>query len=287
LAQHRTLVEESLRRKIAHLRESVISTLETILARRGGETTNGITKVDTDAATSLLESADEAIRDARRRTVNWSDDRLEFAANLPSLVAKAALAAQASAPASELAGLVDEALRRRGMAAYKVVAGLQHELSTTIESLRRVSRLADADVTSVRDFHSGGLPTPNLDLLQDESFIAKPWWAGIVPSLAAGLIERRVRRGFESEIGEVVQFYDRQVQLWLKTNCVRLVDLYETQASVFREQIRRLTSESADWSLHDSDESLENDLRGLRQNAAETDSKLIPQVDADQTRCPS
>ena len=153
LDQHRTLVEESLRRKIAHLRESVISTLETILARRGGETTEGGAKVDMAAANSLLESADEAIRDARGRTVNWSDDRLDFAASIPSLVANAVLAAPASAPASELAGLVDEVLRRRGMAAYNVVAGLQDGLSTTIESLRRVSRLADADVTSVRDFH--------------------------------------------------------------------------------------------------------------------------------------
>jgi GTPase Era involved in 16S rRNA processing len=75
LDQNRTLVEESLRRKIAHLRESVISTLETILARRGGEPTDGRTKVDTAAANSLLESADEAIRFARRRTVDWSDDR--------------------------------------------------------------------------------------------------------------------------------------------------------------------------------------------------------------------
>jgi hypothetical protein len=60
--KHRTLVEESLRRKIAHLRESVISTLETILARRGGEMTDGGAKVDTGDADSLLESADEAIR---------------------------------------------------------------------------------------------------------------------------------------------------------------------------------------------------------------------------------
>jgi hypothetical protein len=284
LDRHRTLVEESLRRKIAHLRESVISTLETILARRGGEPTDGRTKVDTAAANSLLESADEAIRFARRRTVDWSDDRLDFAASMPSLVANAVLAAPASAPASELAGLVDEPLRRRSMAAYNVVAGLQNGLSTTIESLRRVSPLADADVTSVRDFQSGGLPTPNLDPLRNKSLVTKPWWAGIVPSLAVWSIERWVRRGFESEIGEVVQFYDRQVQRWLKTNVARMVELYEAQASAFREQIRRLTSESADSSVHDGDGSLERDLLGLRQNAAETDSARITEVATDQER---
>lgn len=152
LDQHRTLVDESLRRKIAHLRESVISALETILARRGGETTKDGAKIDTAEANSLLESADEAIRFARGRTVNWSDDRLEFAASIPLRIANAVLAAPALAPASELAGLVDQAIRRRGMAAYNVVASLQDVLSTTIESLRRASKLADADATSVRDF---------------------------------------------------------------------------------------------------------------------------------------
>jgi hypothetical protein len=71
-----------------------------------------------------------------------------------------------------------------------VVAGLHDGLSTTIESLRRVSPLADADVTSVRDFHAGGLPTPSLDLLRDKSCVTTPSWAGIVPSLAVWSIER-------------------------------------------------------------------------------------------------
>ena len=91
------------------------------------------------AANSLLESADEVIRYARLRTVNWSDGRLDFAASIPSLVANALLAAPASATVRELAGLVDQAFRRRGTGAYNVLVGLRDSLSTTIESLRRVS----------------------------------------------------------------------------------------------------------------------------------------------------
>ena len=61
----------------------------------------------------------------------------------------------------------------------QVVARLQDVLATTIESLRRVSPLADADVTSVRDFHAGGLPTPNVDLLEGQFVHSRMWWAGI------------------------------------------------------------------------------------------------------------
>ena len=98
LEQHRALVEASLKRKIAHLRESVISTLETILAKRRGGRTEGGPSVDTATAIRLLDEADEAIRHARDRALNWSDDSLVFAESLPPLFAKAVLAAPRSAP---------------------------------------------------------------------------------------------------------------------------------------------------------------------------------------------
>jgi GTP-binding protein EngB required for normal cell division len=266
LEQHRVLVEASLKRKIAHLRESVISTLETIVARRRGGRSESRSKVDTDAANRLLDGADEAIRQARDCSLYWSEDSLVFAENIPPLVAKAVLEAPPSAPANDVARIVEETLYRRGMAAHEIVARLQGVLATTIESLRRVSPLADADVTSVRDFHAGGLPAPNLDLLQDKSFVPRPWWAGIAPPVAAWSTEQWVRRRFESEIGEVVRFHDRQLQSWLKKNVARVVELYEAQATAFREQIRRLAAESADDGAVGGQAELETDLRELRQD---------------------
>ena len=113
------------------------------------------------------------------------------------------------------------------MAARQVVARLQGVLAPTIESLRRVSPLADADVTSVRDFHADELPTPNIDLLRDISFIPQPWWARIAPPLAGRATERGVWRRAGYEIRDVVRFHDRQVQSWLKTNVAPIVELYE------------------------------------------------------------
>ncbi len=272
LEQHRALVEASLKRKIAHLRESVISTMETILARRRGGSTEGRSKVETDGPVRLLDLADEAIRRARDRSLNWSDDRLVFAASIPQLVAKAVLEGPPSAAANDLARFVEETLYRRGMAAHEIVARLQGVLATTIESLRRVSPLADADVTSVRDFHAGGLPAPNLDLLEHKSFVPRPWWAGLAPPLAARSIERWVRRRFGFDIGEAVRFHDRRLQSWLKTNVARLVELYEAQASAFREQIRRLAAEPTDGRAVGGQGELEADLRELRTDDTNADA---------------
>ena len=268
LEQHRALVEASLKRKIAHLRESVISTLESILARRRAGKTEGEPRVDTAAAIRLLEGADEAIRRARDCSSSWSDDRLAFEASIPTLVAKAVLAAPASAPTNNVAELVEKTLYRRGMAAHEVLARLQDVLATTIESLRRVSPLADADVTAVRDLQAGGLPTPYLYLLRDDSFVAQPWWARIIPPLAARATERWIRRRFEPEIGEVVQFHDRQLHSWLKTNVARVVEPYEAQASAFREQIRRLAAEPTDDGAVGGQGELEANLRELRQDGS-------------------
>ncbi len=62
LDRHRILAGESLQRKIAHLRESVMATLETLRAKRvrGGHGDGA--EVDTGATQQLLDEADAAIR---------------------------------------------------------------------------------------------------------------------------------------------------------------------------------------------------------------------------------
>jgi GTP-binding protein EngB required for normal cell division len=69
LDRHRSLTEASLRRKIAHVRESVIAVLETLLTRRRGGEPEDHAQVDS-AAARLLEGADEAIRQARGRSLD-------------------------------------------------------------------------------------------------------------------------------------------------------------------------------------------------------------------------
>jgi hypothetical protein len=98
-----------------------------------------------------------------------------------------------------------------------------------------------------------------------KSFIRQPWWAQMAPSLATVSTERWLRRSFGSEIEEAVRFYDRQIESWLKSNVAQIVDLYEMQASAFREQLRRLTSESPEPSAIEGQGKLEADLRRLSQ----------------------
>ncbi len=61
-----------------------------------------------------------------------------------------------------------------------------------------------------------------------------------------------------------MQFYDRQLESWLKAKLAHLVELYETQAGAIREQIRRLATEPADATIAVDEDALEADLRELR-----------------------
>jgi hypothetical protein len=58
-----------------------------------------------------------------------------------------------------------------------------------------------------------------------------------------------LRRAIEGHLGptlrEQIQLYDRQIQAWLRACVGQLVEPYEAQAEVCREQVRRLTGDRA------------------------------------------
>jgi len=264
LDRNRGLAEASVKRKIAYLRESVIATLETLLAnQRGGPHVDG-TGVDTTAAHQVLDRADETIRRMRERSLGWGLQRRALVERVPRLVAEAVVSAPDKAGESELAGLIEEALLGRGRAAHDLIAGLKDALARALEILSTVAPLAHADPSSIRGFHTGGLPVLDLDLARGEKHRLRPWWAGIAPPLAVRATERVISDRFGAAIKDAVEFYDRQLESWVKTKTARLVELYEMQAGAFREQIRRLAAHSADVGAAGSDGALAADLRELR-----------------------
>ena len=189
LDRHRSLTEASLRRKIANVRESVIAVLETLLTKRRGGGPEDHAQVDSTAA-RLLEGADEAIRQARGCSLDWSADRQDLVEGIPRLAADAAVTGQDTASESALARVMESVLARRGRAAHELITGLQETLARTLEALGRAVPLANGETASVRDFHASGLPVLDLDRVRAESTPPRPWWAGLIPSLAVWTTER-------------------------------------------------------------------------------------------------
>jgi GTP-binding protein EngB required for normal cell division len=264
LDRHRTLAEESLKRKIAHLRESVIATLETLRPKWGrGGRGDGV-EVDTSATQRLLDEADAAIRRAREHSSNWWVGRRALAEEVPRFVAHAVVSARRAADDGDPARVVGEALRRRGQEAHELVVGLQETLAGTLERLSSLAPLAHADPSSIQGFHAGGLPAMDLHGARSAASVKRPWWSGLAPSLAVRATERSIREQAGQAMTEAVEFYDRQLESWLKTMLARLIGSYEAQAAAFREQVRRLAMESASAGIAGAAAALEADLREVR-----------------------
>jgi GTP-binding protein EngB required for normal cell division len=274
LDRHRSLAEASLERKIAHLRESIIAVLEMILAKQRGSRADDQTSVDTTTAQQLLDEADEAIRRARECSLNWWEVRRVLVDMIPRLVAEKVVSARGPADESDFAGVIEQTLFRRGRAAHDLIAGLQDTLARTLERLSRVAPLAHADPSSIRGFHAGGLPAVNLDGVRREKSGLRPWWTGLAPPLATRVTERVIEERYGKAMNDAVEFYDRQLESWVKAKLARLVELYEMQAGAFREQIRRLAMESADTGRAGGEGDLEADLRELR--GAGNEVKVVP-----------
>jgi GTP-binding protein EngB required for normal cell division len=286
LDRHRTLAEGSLKRKIAHLRESVIATLETLQARRARGGRGDGAEVDTRATQQLLDKADAAIRRAREHTSNWWEGRRALAEEVPHLVARAVVSVRGPADDADPAEVIGEALRRRGREARDLVAGLKETLSGTLQRLSGLAPLAHADPSTIRDFHVGGLPALDLHGALCDAPVERPWWSGLAPSLAVRATERSIREQAGRTMTEAVEFYDRQLESWLKTTLARLIENYETQAAAFREQIRRLVTESPDAVSAGQAATLEADLREIRGTSDDAGAALPGFLRVDNPRGP-
>jgi GTP-binding protein EngB required for normal cell division len=264
--RHRALAEASLRRKIAHVRESVIAVLQTILARQQGRRPEG-RGADLAGARRLLDGAEEVIRQARLRCENWDADE----SALVEIILEDAAKAVAGGPPGAGEGPVVPATRRvlfdRGRMARELLGWVQQELARTLQALGDQAPLAHADPAAVRDLALGELPIPDPSPLRASGRLSRPWWGSLLSRVAVWSARRSLEKRLGLPLRQLVRVYDRQVRAWLKSCIAQLVQAYESQAEVFREQARRAAGMPAAAGAPADVGDLLADLRELQENA--------------------
>jgi len=158
-ARHHELVMASLRRKIAGVRESVATALETRISRRRGGSRGS--RIDVTGARRLLDEADGAIRRTREQWQDWSTDRDALCVAILRLAAREVLLPQHE-PSGSLATAVGEVLGRRARASHEMAARLKEDLGQVLDGLSATLSLPEADVDSVKDMKIDGLPIPDV-----------------------------------------------------------------------------------------------------------------------------
>jgi GTP-binding protein EngB required for normal cell division len=264
--RQRALAEASLRRKIAHLRESVLAVLETLLAKQRGQVPTGQAGANVAAARQLLDAADAAVRQAKDRLLDWPADEpalVEVILRDAAQAVAAPPAESAKAMGARIVCVIQNVLTQRSRMAYQFVLELQQTFGQTLETLRQTAPLAEADPTAIRDLASSGLPAPDLSGLGEKCPNPRPWWAGLFPSAARWAVRRALEKHLGPALRHYVVLYDRQLHAWLKATVGQLVELFESQTEVFREQVRRLTTER-DGTRAADEPALVKDLQELR-----------------------
>ena len=270
--RHRGLTEKSLHRKIAGLRESVIAVLKTLLAKRRGTYPRSYDGAELRMVERLLDDADAAIERAEARRREWSADATALVAVILQDTAKALVeSSRQSNPtgSSPVAQVVQQKFVEIGQMAREVTVNLQRTLIRILESLAKTAPLAASDTTSIRNAALAGLPAVDLAPLLGNCDCTIPRWALVVPGIAPWMARRIVDSRLAAQLEQCVRLYSTQLQVWLRDSIAELIEPYRSQAEVFREQLRRMTTSEAGSGETADTAQLVADLRELEEAGAE------------------
>lgn len=250
LARHRELAGQSLRRKVAILRESVGAVLKTMTRRPS--TSNGVPAEAVAQARALLEEADRAVQTFQGRVRSWAGSPEP----LVEQIVRETAGRNRPGGAASISETARAALVERGRRALDLARGLQDVLGRTLAGLAATRLVAGVDAGAVARAALRGLPDVDLGLFAEVRG-ERPWW-GAIP----GLTVHSLRVRFGDSLQAIIDGYDHNIQLWLTTVMQHLTEAFESQAEVVREQVRRMASEPAGTTGEVSSE-LEHDVQTL------------------------
>jgi GTP-binding protein EngB required for normal cell division len=266
LARSCALVEQSLRRKIAHLRESVIATLETAASRqRSGAEADRRAPLEVPQVRQLSGEADRLIHAAHQRCRDWTNEEAALFDRVLDRASQTLVSSSSQSNHTIIANAAGEMLEERGQLARRVLVELQETLRRTLESLRQADPAVQVDISAVRDMTFRGLPPPEIPSLDAASDVVVPWWSAVLPSLAAWSTRRQIVEMVGPELREQVDLRDRQIQAWLKQSLASLTEAYENQAEIFRTRVQRSQGPVTESGADGDARALTEDLRALRQ----------------------
>ena len=218
--RHRTLVEKSLHRKIAGLRESVIAVLKTLLAKRRGIYPRSYDGAELRMMERLLDDADAAIERAETRRREWSADATAMLAVILQDAAKALVESSRqgnSAGSSPVAQVVQQTFVQIGQMAREVIVNLQRTLIRILESLAKAAPLAAADTSSIRNAALAGLPAVDLAPLLPNCDCTIPRWRSLCLALLPGWRDESWRIAWQRSLNSVSDCTTRSFKCGLET----------------------------------------------------------------------
>jgi len=266
--QHQQLMEDSLRRKIGSLRETVETALRTRLDRAGKVAGGGLPDakgIDGNAAGALLRKALAGFTEAR-------DTCREVARGLRGL-GDGALAAAAIRlanigpndwpPAESVAAIVHDVLvHAAAEQASFVLAALETLARQLTRTLKATAQdLGFHEIHQDEDLLSTLKEMPKLDLGTVRLVLHPPWLLKLSKSRASRQIERRLREQIGPIVSEAFSSFGSVLDAWARRTLTELQLRFDSHADGYRAHLDRLTA--ADGGTDTDEAGIRRDLDSL------------------------
>lgn len=279
LQRHRELAGKSLQRKIAYLAESVTATLQTMANHGAGASDSAPAVAGVQAAKQRLEMAETAIFQAQKTCADWPMEADALVGRAFDEMARRVFDRPGTSRSTEqniVANVVRNVLTQRTETARQVVSRLRQSLYEALTDLQQTTLVAGIDTSAVREFPVSELPILNLEPLRSHCFPAAPWWFRLMGRRAVPALGRRLKQAHGSLVDPIVQNYNEQLGVWMKQRVRRLAEIYQAQADIVRQQLRRQNSRPTEEERSEDTDELLADIAELRESGGEDTASIQP-----------
>jgi GTP-binding protein EngB required for normal cell division len=244
-ARHRQLAQESVRRKIGTLRESVETALKVRLER--SEEASGGDVSSLRGVDARLRNAAGRFEEAREICWNIIDGLRSFG--------DAGLAAAASQlfehwrqdsrTAADVRSIVAETLTQvaaeKARAAFGTLDALAKDLAQALQAAAQALNLQD--VPAEGELSSVLKEMPRIDLGTLDVHLRPNIWVNVWEGLAKRRIEGRLRAQIGRAVAEAFYSYGRMLEAWTRRTLAELQRRFDTHADGYRAHLDRITAQ--------------------------------------------
>lgn len=229
-AQSRSLAEASSRRKLGHLRQSVVAALEALGAGRRDDPDVVARRAKVE---ELASSAELALRQAERKLDHLSDRARTLPGEAIGIAARLIVDKEEGADPSQLiAKALTGAADRVATAACDELVALRDRLRDAVTAIGGRPDEVQVDLL--------GRPTVELPT-ELVGFVPRPRrWLRAMPGLRAQRIEAELRARSYDAIDTVFMRLASGLRTWTRASLQRLGEQFAAQAEPVRAQLRRL-----------------------------------------------
>jgi GTP-binding protein EngB required for normal cell division len=261
--RHRQLAQESVRRKIGTLRESVETALKMRLERSEKAPVGEASSLrDVDAQ---LRNAAGRFEEARETCWNITDGLRSFGdAGLPAAASQIlARWRQSSRPHADVRSIVAETLTQVAAEKARVAFGTLDALATELaQALRTAAQALDLqDVPGEGELSSVLKDMPRIDLGTLDLNLRPNIWVNVWEGLAKRRIESRLRAQIGRAVTEAFYSYGRMLEAWTRRTLAELQRRFDAHADGYRAHLDRITAQGGATPLEK--ETIRRDLSDL------------------------